>query len=91
MRDQLFLVAVDQSAQRMLRTGHLRRIAPTTDGRVTLDWASARPLLRRIFEAYEDAGAPERGAHAPPLVEASDHPASAAVGVDATLGPVEAP
>ena len=41
VRDQLFVVAVDQSGQRMLGTGHLRRIAPTTDGRVTLDWASA--------------------------------------------------
>jgi hypothetical protein len=57
---------------------HLRRLDPTPGTPVTLDWSSSGPMLHRIFEAYEAAGAPERGVHVPPLVEASDDPASAA-------------
>jgi hypothetical protein len=51
---------------------HLRLVAPATSTRVVLDWAGARPVLRQIFEAYQDAGAPEKGVDALAIAERSD-------------------
>lgn len=36
---------------------------------VSLDWAVARPLLKEIFEAYSDAGAPDMGVDMLPRLE----------------------
>jgi hypothetical protein len=38
---------------------------------VSLDWTIARPLLRQIFEAYSDVGAPEMGVNMLPQLEDS--------------------
>jgi hypothetical protein len=50
------------SAGRAAWDEHLELLQPEpATTRVTLDWSSARPVLRHIFDAYQDRGAPRRG------------------------------
>lgn len=50
------------SAGRAAWDEHVELLRSEADtSRVTLDWSSARPVLRHIFDAYQDRGAPKRG------------------------------
>lgn len=65
------------AAGRNTWNAHLPRMAPVAGRRVTLHWSAARPVLQRIFDLYQDAGAPEKGVDALAVAETFDDTAAA--------------